>query len=328
MNRKLLSIVISSYNDCEIIQPFYQAIVKTLEGQSAFDWELIYVDDGSSDGSVNTLNALAASDQRVSAIALTRNFGQQKAFLAGIKHARGHIIITLDGDFQYQPECLIDLAHKVSEGYDIVSGIRARRKDSLFTRLTSRVGQGLISQIFHVPVTDFGSVKGFSRFITDQIIQHENYCTNIYGLAYALTNRLAEIPVTHLKRYAGKSKWNFRKRLHMYLDMYLAYSPYESTGMLKAGFISACIGFLYLSFLLYIYYFHGIFAFRTFGAGAALGLMAIGLGLVLGSISFSFLLRIYRQLLWKGHCYIERNVSSSQSDDVKIRLVGQSGKDV
>ncbi|MBI2340379.1 MAG: glycosyltransferase family 2 protein [Deltaproteobacteria bacterium] len=320
--KPLVSLVITSYNDREIIRPYFEAISKTLSTQTQYAWEIIYVDDGSTDGSVGILESLASQQANVAFIELTRNFGQQKAFLAGMRHAGGDAVITLDGDFQYPPECLVALAQKVFENNDIVSGIRTKRQDPWFTRLTSAAAQFFIRRIFRIPVRDFGAVKAFGRFLVDQILKYENYSTNVYGLAYSLTNRHAEIPVGHLPRFAGRSKWNFTKRLHLHLDMYLAYSPYENTSLLKIGFFSTALGLLILSLLLYLFLFHGIFFFRSFTAVFALCLTGGGSALMLGSLFLSFLLRIYRQLLWKGDCSVERKIVRAPVENGPVALGG------
>lgn len=311
----LLSVIITSYNDQTMITPYFEAIRKTLAGQKTFDWEIIYVDDGSGDGSVEILKQLAHEAPQVTFIELTRNFGQQKAFLAGLKIARGDVVITLDGDFQYPSECLLELTKKTGEGFDIVSGVRVNRKDPWSTRFASMIGQYFIRRTFQLPVKDFGAVKAFSRFLVDQIMRHENYCTNIYGLAYSLTNRYTEIPVAHLPRPAGRSKWSLTKRFHLYFDLYLAYAPYESSGLFKIGASLFSLGFLSLVTLLYLYLVHDIFFFQSFTAIASLGMTGIGLGFMVGSVFLSFLLRIYRQQFWKGNGTLVRRIIRQQKEE-------------
>lgn len=310
----LISIIITSYNDCAIITPHFEAIRKTLSAQKTFDWEIIYVDDGSRDGSVEMLEQIAKENSEVTFIELTRNFGQQKAFRAGLKMARGDVIITLDGDFQYPPECLLELAKKITAGFDIVSGVRVNRKDPWLTRFASIIGQYFIRHTFQLPVNDFGSVKAFSRFMVHQIIHYDNDGANIYGLAYALTNRCTEIPVEHLPRPCGRSKWSLAKRFHVYLDLYLAYAPYESTSLLKMGGALFLLGSITLGILLYLYLAHDIFFFQSFTALASLGLTGIGLGLIVGSVFLSFLLRIYRQQFWKGDGTLVRRMIRDENN--------------
>src|SRR3989338_9277513 len=170
--RPLLSLIIPSYNDRDIIHPFYDAIDAVLKGQTRYDWEIIYIDDGSTDGSVNILKQLASQHSEVSFIELARNFGQQKACFTGLKHVHGDVVILLDGDYQYNPSCLQPLADKVMEGFDIVSGIRISRKDPLQMRLTSWIGQYFIRRILKISVGDFGSVKALSRFLVQQMLKY------------------------------------------------------------------------------------------------------------------------------------------------------------
>jgi len=315
---KTISIVITSYNDKEIIVPFYRAIVETLSSQNTYDWELIYVDDGSTDGSVETLLALACEDPKVIFVELSRNYGQQKAFFAGMKQARGEIIVTLDGDFQYDPSCLLKLADKVAlEGNDIVSGIRSPRRDPWSSRFASFIGQFFVRRTLRTPVKDFGAVKGFSRFVVDRILRCEGYCVTPYGTAYALTNRCAEVPVTHLPRPSGRSKWSFVKRIYVYFDLLLSHAPYDATALLKIGIGLSFLGFASLARLFYLYVTQG--AFHTFASILSLALVISGMGVVFAAFSLSFLLRIYRQLLWKDQACVVRDIHRSPAQDHEIR---------
>lgn len=303
-----LSVIIASYNDKDIIQSHFSALLKVLGSQSQYDWEIIYVDDGSTDGSVEVLKSLVSANPNVTLIELARNFGQQKAFFAGIKLSRGDIVITLDGDYQYEPRCLIDLADKVKGGFDLVSGIRTQRHDPLWPRLSSRIGRFFVQRVLRYPVKDFGSVKAYSRFLADKIVRYDNYCIMPHGTAFALTNRIAEVEVMHRPRPVGRSKWTFTKRLHMYFDLFLAYSSYETSSLIKCGGFSILLGVSTLTVLLYLFLVHHIFLFHTFTAVTALWLTGGGFALLFGSFLLSFLLRIYRQLLWKGESSISRGI--------------------
>lgn len=319
--KPLLSIIISSFNDREIIIPYFEAIASTLKGQTQYAWELIYVDDGSMDGSVETLKELAHQHSEVTAFELSRNFGQQKAFFVGMKHAHGDIIITLDGDYQYEPDSLLKLADKIQEGSDFVSGIRNKRRDPFLAKLTSRIGQFFIRRALRYPIKDFGSIKAYSRFLIEQIVKNENYCIMPHGMAFALTNRITEISVPHRARFSGRSKWTFTKRLHMYFDLFLAYSPYEATSLIKIGSYLILLGFLVLSYLLYTSLIYEVSYFHSFKAVTALCLIAGGFSLIFSSLFLSFLLRIYRQLLWNGQCYVQRKIHHQASPVVDLPLL-------
>lgn len=306
--KPLLSLVIPSYNDRVIIRPFYEAIVQTLRAQEQYDWEVIYVDDGSVDGSIEELAALVRQSSHVRFLELSRNFGQQKAYLTGLKYARGDVVITLDGDYQYNPACLLVMAGKLLEGYDIVSGIRICRQDPLRMRLASWGGQYFIRKFLKIPVKDFGSVKAFSRFLVQQILKYETYCMTVYGMAFALSHHYAEIEVEHLPRPAGESKWSTLRRVHLLFDIFLGFSDFHLVTLTKIGLGTLFLGFITLCVLLYLYLFHKIFFFHTFTAVTALSLIGVGALITLGSFGLSFLLRIYRMLLWKGDATVIRKI--------------------
>lgn len=213
-----VSVVISSYNDRDIIEPYFKAISKVLGQAPQYDWELVYVDDGSTDGSVDVLKTLAVRDCRVCLVVLGTNVGQQKAFFAGLQKASGNVLITLDGDYQYEPECLVRLTDKILQGFDLVSGIRVRRKDSPLTNLASWVGQFFVRRALPYPVKDFGAVKAYSRALIDRMVQ-ETDGSMPHGAAFGLADRIAEIPVGHRPRPSGRSKWTFGMRLRMYRDL-------------------------------------------------------------------------------------------------------------
>ncbi len=317
----MISVVLTSYNDKDIILPFFQDISNALRAQGRYAWELVYVDDGSIDGSVEVLKRLASKHPEISFIELARNFGQQKAFFAGMKLTHGDIVITLDGDYQYEPTCILDLADKIQEGFDLVSGIRKKRHDPIFSKLTSFIGQFFVRRALRYPVQDFGAVKAFSRFLVNQIIAHENHCVMPYGMAYALTSRITELPVDHRPRPTGRSKWNLTKRTHVFFDLYLSNSPYESSSLLKIGSYSTGIGFATLAILLYLFLAKGIFFFHSFTAITALILITGGIALIFVSFFLSFLLRIYRQLVWRGSPYVIRETHSSQVSAQSIKAL-------
>ena len=144
-SKPIISVVIPSYNDCSIIRPYYEAITSYLEQQQDYDYELIYVDDGSSDGSQRTLTEIANSDDKVIYIELMRNYGQQRALFAGLSESNGDFVVTLDGDFQYDPEVITQLANALGNTYELASGIRKGRQDKKLDMMVSRLGNAAIA---------------------------------------------------------------------------------------------------------------------------------------------------------------------------------------
>ena len=244
LKRPLISIVMPSYNDEPIILPYYEAIKKTLGDQKTFDYELVYVDDGSTDGSQNTLERLANEDPRVCFIELYRNFGQQRALFAGMSHAVGDYVITLDGDYQYPPQVIIQLAEALRKGPELVSGIRKGRRDPLFSRIASGIGNHIIRSILKVNLQDFGSVKAFRRDLVDRILAMRHYFSDVYPAALSLRPKLAEIEVEHLGRSLGRSHWDIWMRIKLYLDIYVSYSDDQFTGIFRAGILLIVAGII------------------------------------------------------------------------------------
>src|SRR3989441_11990220 len=151
-----ISVFLPVFNEEPNLRPLHEKLNQALAqlGRTA---EIIYVDDGSSDGSLNVLREIAAQDPRVRVIALRRNYGQTPAMAAGIDAARGEVLIPMDADMQNDPADIARLLKKIDEGYDVVSGWRKRRKDPLITRkIPSQIANWLISKIGGVPLHDYG----------------------------------------------------------------------------------------------------------------------------------------------------------------------------
>ncbi len=217
-----LSIVIPLKDERENLAPLYGQIRDALRGH--VDWEAIFVDDGSTDGSFEALCELAHADPRVKVVRMRRNFGQAAAMQAGIDVSSGDVIATMDGDLQNDPSDLPILLAKLDEGYDVVLGERANRHDSLFIRkVPSRIANWLIRKVTGVPFRDFGC--------TMRVIRREVALSmKIYGemhrfipvLAMQQGARIAQIPVKHHPRTAGKSKYNLSRSGRVFLDLITA----------------------------------------------------------------------------------------------------------
>ena len=151
-----LSIIAPLYNEEDSIRPLYEAISSALDGLP-YSAEILFVDDGSSDGTLDHARELAAADSRVRVIKFRRNYGQTPAMAAGIDNARGRILITMDGDLQNDPADIPRLIEKIDEGFDIVVGWRHKRQDKFVTRsLPSKVANWLIGKVTGVPIKDNG----------------------------------------------------------------------------------------------------------------------------------------------------------------------------
>ncbi len=183
--------------------------------------EVIYVDDGSSDGSLNVLREIAAQDARVRVIALRRNYGQTAAMSAGIDAARGRVLIPMDADLQNDPADIRRLLDKLDEGYDVVSGWRKNRQDTMVTRkIPSMIANRLISFIGGVPLHDYGcSLKAYRRDVLVDVRLYGEMHRFIPIYASWAGARVTEIPVEHHARTMGVSKYGLSRTLKVVLDM-------------------------------------------------------------------------------------------------------------
>lgn len=189
--------------------------------QLGHSFEVIYVDDGSTDKSLALLRQFAAHDPRVRVVAFRRNYGQTAAMAAGIDAARGEVLIPMDADLQNDPADIARLLTKLDEGYDVVSGWRKDRQDIFLTRiLPSKIANGLISKIGGVPLHDYGcSLKAYRREVLQDVHLYGEMHRFIPIYAAWAGGRVTEMPVTHHPRIAGKSKYGLSRTIKVVFDL-------------------------------------------------------------------------------------------------------------
>ncbi len=217
-----ISIIIPVYNEEPNLPGLYEKLDAALRSLNR-SYEILFVDDGSADRSRAVLRQFATDDLHVRVIALRRNYGQTAAMMAGIDHARGKILIPMDGDGQNDPADIPRLLEKLEEGYDVVSGWRANRQDRLLTRtLPSRAGNWLISRISGVKLKDYGcSLKAYRRHVLDGVRLYGEMHRFIPIYASWQGGRVTEIAVTHHARRHGTSNYGFERVVKVVLDLCL-----------------------------------------------------------------------------------------------------------
>jgi glycosyltransferase involved in cell wall biosynthesis len=255
--RPEISVVIPIYNEEESVQELHQQLTRSLEGLGR-PYEIILVDDGSSDGTLARLLAIEAQDERVRTLRLRRNFGQTAAFSAGFDHARGDVIVTSDGDLQNDPADIPLLLARIDEGFDMVCGWRRDRRDPLSKRLPSFFANRLISWATGVKLHDYGcSLKA----IRSDVVQHLRLYGEMHRFIPAVASwmgvSLAEVPVNHRPRTRGRSKYGLGRTVRVLLDLFtvkflLAYGtrPAHLFGLL--GLLSGGGGAVILAYLAYV----------------------------------------------------------------------------
>jgi glycosyltransferase involved in cell wall biosynthesis len=256
-----LSVVIPVFNEGENVGPLCQEFTKTLSAWGR-PYELIIVDDGSTDDTFERLREQQITDRRVRVIRFRRNFGQTAAFAAGFAAARGRLIATSDGDLQNDPRDLPTMAERVDEGYDIVCGWRKKRKDTFVNRrLPSIVANRLISWATGVRLHDYGcSLKVFRAEVVKPLRLYGEMHRFLPALASEMGVRIAEVPVNHRARIHGRSKYGISRTIRVVLDLLtvkflVSYStrPLQVFGLLgvgMGGLGAALLGYLGIERLL------------------------------------------------------------------------------
>lgn len=220
MNPIAISVVIPLFNEVDSLRPLYTKLSAVLNGIEQ-SWEVIFVDDGSNDGSFAVLQQLHEEDSRVRVVRLRRNFGQATALLAGFDLARGHVIVTMDADLQNDPDDIPALLAKIAEGYDVVSGWRTKRQDPFLTRqLPSRVANFLISNLTRVRLHDYGcALKAYRSELLKNLYLYGEMHRFLPSLVSWMGIRVAEIPVKHARRQFGHSKYGLKRVVIVILDL-------------------------------------------------------------------------------------------------------------
>lgn len=218
-----ISIIIPVYNEREAIPELCGGLKDVLAGL-AKSAEILFIDDGSRDGSGAELDELAQSDARVQVLHLRRNYGQTAAIMAGFQHCTGDVIIPMDGDGQNDPADIPRLLDKLSEGYDVVSGWRTDRNDRFSRRLPSVVANRLISSLLGVPLHDYGcTLKAYRREVVEDVRLYGEMHRFIPIYAAWEGARVTELPVTHHPRLHGKSKYGLGRISRVFLDLVILY---------------------------------------------------------------------------------------------------------
>ena len=215
-----LSVVVPLYNEVDNVIPLVDAVTAALGASGS--WELILVDDGSTDGTVAAADRIAAADRRVRLIRLARNYGQTPAMQAGFDRVRGSVVVSMDGDLQNDPRDIPLLAAKLDEGYDLVAGYRKGRKDKLLTRkIPSWIANRLIQRITQVKIRDNGcSLKAYRADLLRRMNLYSDMHRFIPAVAAATAGaRIAEVPVRHHARKHGSSKYGLSRILKVLADL-------------------------------------------------------------------------------------------------------------
>jgi glycosyltransferase involved in cell wall biosynthesis len=318
-----LSLIIPVFNEEKNLPILYREIIDACI-QLGKSFEILFIDDGSTDGSSRILKDIHQSDKRVRLIRFRRNFGQTAALSAGFHHARGEVVITMDADLQNDPRDIGLLLEKMKDGFDIVSGWRSKRKDKFFTRrVPSVLANWLISVITRVKLRDYGcTLKAYRRDVVKNINLYGEMHRFIPAIASTMGVDIAEIKVHHRPRRYGKSKYSVMRFVKVILDLLtvkflLSYStrPLQIFGLF--GLISGLIGGVLAAILSYErLILQQSIANRPLLLLAVL-LLVIGFQFITLGLLAEILVRAYHESLQKKIYYIKEIVENDSESDKK-----------
>lgn len=253
-NKTLISVIAPVYNEEAVIAQFIERIINVIKGLEKYDFELILVDDGSKDRSLQIIKDHAFRDGRIRVIELMRNYGQTSALSAGIDESKGNIIITMDSDLQHFPEEIPLFLEKIEDGYDLVCGWRKERQENIIRRWPSRVANYLIYKISGIWIHDFGTTfRAYRREILINMQLFGEMHRFIPAFASRLGCRIVEIPIQNINRQAGRSNYNLSRTYGVSLDLVFLY--------------------FYLNYITKPMRFFGLLAVFLFGSGFSIALI-------------------------------------------------------
>ena len=297
--KNLVSIIIPLFNEEKNIPILLKGIQEVMAaGNLAF--EIIVVDDGSSDGTYGVIKEQAAKDSRIKGIRFRRNHGQTAAIMAGIEHARGEISITLDGDLQHDPQQIPEFLAKIKSGHDVVCSYRHKRDDAFLRRFPSRVANYLARKFSGLELKDFGSTyRAYKTSVAKEMPIYGEMHRFIPVFAGMLTDRITEIPITLKPRQYGESSYGISRTFRVFSDLLLLlfFAGFFNRPIHIFGYISIILGlpgFTILSWLSVNKVFRQI-PIMDFGPLFFMGVMLIlvAVQLFTTGIVCEYLIRIY-----------------------------------
>jgi glycosyltransferase involved in cell wall biosynthesis len=318
-------VVIPVLNEGPNLKPLYEALHSVLE-RLGVAWEIVFIDDGSQDDSFDVLKQIAAEDPNVTVLRFGRRFGQTAALSAGFHECKGSTIITMDADLQNDSADIPLLLDTMARGYDVVSGWRRRRRDPFLTRrVPSFLANWLVSKVTGLHLHDYGcSLKAYRR----EVVQNLNLYGEMHRFIPAVANwqgiRVAEVPVSHHPRKAGKSKYGLSRTLRVILDLVnlkflLSYltGPIQLFGKLGLGALA--LGGLCALLVLYLRLAHGVDMTGNPGLYLAVLLAVIGIQFVTIGLLAEMMMRTYHETQQKPTYVVRERLRMQRPEEGGLR---------
>jgi dolichol-phosphate mannosyltransferase len=291
-----ISIVIPVYNEVEVLPVLYHRLTRVMEGLGE-SYEIIFVNDGSDDGSLPLLRDLRAGDERVKLLGLSRNFGHQLAITAGLDHSSGQAVVVLDADLQDPPEVIPQLVEQWRKGYDIIFAVREKRRgEGPFKRATAALFYRLLRRLTSTDIpVDAGDFRLMSRKAVDTLKSIRERSRFIRGLAGWIGFRQTSVPYVRDVRYAGTTKYPLKQMVRFAFNGLMAFSSMPLQLASYLGFVVSSVSFVYMAYAVWL----KLFTDRTILGWTSVMVAVLFLGgvqlLCLGIVG-EYLGRIYEEV--------------------------------
>lgn len=303
-----VSVLVPILNEEESLRELHARLSRTL-GALGKTYEIIYINDGSTDSTQQILEEFHGTDSQVRVVEFNRNYGQHMALLAGMERSRGDIVITIDADLQNPPEEIPRLVAKIDEGYEMVGTYRGQRKDSIFRTLPSFIVNKITGRLVGVKLRDWGCMlRAYRREIVDSMNMCGESAAFIPALAATFARKVAEIEVGHEARKQGKTKYSLFRLLHLNFDLMTGFSllPIQLIGFLGVGIASIGVVFAVFLFIRRIMVgpeVEGVFTLFAIDF-VFMGLMLFALGII-----GEYIGRIYQQVRGRPRFIVKKELT-------------------
>lgn len=304
----ILSLIIPVLNEAENIQPLYERLNAAMAAIGA-DHEIVFVDDGSTDGSARAIEALHDQDSRVKLVSFSRNFGHQLAITAGLDHATGDAAIMMDADLQHPPELIAELVARWQEGHEIVYTVRESTEDAgWLKRLTSGAFYSLFNRLTGIDMpANTADFRLLDRRVVDAFRQIRERSRFMRGLTSWVGYRSVGIPYVAHARHKGQSKYNMRRMLGFALDGILSFSTIPLHMGIYVGVVMALIGFVYMLYVAFVFVFVPSIVITGWTSMIMMVSIVGGIQLILTGIIGLYIGKIYEEVKQRP-LYLTRQV--------------------
>ena len=252
MKKQLISALIPAYNEEECLHELYKRVSDVLSKLEKYDYEILIINDGSKDKTLEILHDLNAKDKHLQYVNLARNYGKEIAMAAGLDYVKGDVVVILDADLQIPPEYIPEMLSYYEEGYDDVYGRRKSRNDeSFFKRLGTKIYYKALQSLTRVDILkNTSDFRLLSRRAVEALKQYKEQRRYTKGLFALIGFKKKEFIYEPVKRYAGKSKWNYFSLINLAIEGITSFSTFPLRLSSFLGIIVATIGFIYILFLI------------------------------------------------------------------------------